>query len=288
MKSHLLLFATTVCYAFIGVFVKMIDGGIHPLVITFFRLIIGLVLLAAILPMFDKNIIGNLKSDPWRFLLLGFIAAVNFATFTTAFTFAPITNVVLFSSSYALWAVIFAWIFMRETATKQELGAICAGMFGIVILNPLQQASFIGNMLALACGLFYGVYLAYLRKELKNHSLSTALWTLVFSSLFLLPAPFIFGAGEFMANLKWLILLGVLCTGMAQLMLSMGLRNVKTDIASMIILSGIPLAGFFGWGFFGEEIGWRTIVGGTIIIASVVYLEAASKRGSKTVPHLHK
>lgn len=288
MKSHLLLFATTVCYAFIGVFVKMIGDGIHPIVITFFRVLIALILLAIVIPFFDRNSLGNLKSDPWRFLLLGLIATVNFATFTTAFTFAPITNVVLFSSSYAIWAVIFAWMFMRETATKQELGAIGAGMIGIIILNPLQSASFIGNMLALACGLFYGLYLALLRKELKNHSLSTALWTLAFSSIFLLPAPFIFGAGDFMGNLKWLILLGVLCTGMAQLMLSMGLRNVKTDVASIIILSGLPLATFFGWGFFGEEIGLRIIVGGGIIVASVIYLEVISERGSKTVPHLHK
>ncbi len=288
MRAHIMLVLTTICYAFIGIFVRMIDSSIHPLVITFFRLLIGAAFLFCAIPFFDKRMFSNLKSDPWRFALLGLMASANFGLYTAAFVYAPITNVVLLSSSYAFFAALFAWLFMNERPTHRGIAAIGIGILGIAIFNPFEPTAIIGNVLALCNGVTYGMYIAYLRKTLGHHGVSTALWVLCFAAAFLIWTPFVFGSGLLVENLKWLILLGLLCTGIAQLNLSIGLQRVRTDVASIIILLGVPFAAVLGWGFFDEAITLRSIIGGAIILASVFYLEAGNEWGTRHGPRLHK
>lgn len=286
MRAHVMLILTTICYAFIGIFVREISG-INPLVIAFFRLLIGTLFLFCAIPFLDKNMFSTFKSDPWRFALLGFMASVNFGLYTAAFKYAPITNVVLLSSSYAFFAVFFAWLLMNERPTRRGIAAISIGALGIAIFNPFEPAAIIGNVLALSTGALSGMYLPYLRKTLVRHGVSTALWVLCFATAFLVWAPFVFGSGLFIENLKWLLLLGLLCTGLAQLNLNIGLQKVRTDVASVIILLGTPLAAMLGWGFFGEVITLRSIIGGAIILASVLYLEVADEWSKKHGPHPH-
>jgi len=132
---------------------------------------------------------------------------------------------------------------------------------------------------------FYSFLIIALRKENKDHAIGAVFWFFLFSTILLLPFPFIFGLGDFSGNVLWYVLgLGILSTGFAYLFYNLALEKIGAEISAIVVmitmsLSGILLAFFI----LSEELNLKVILGGAILILAGVYLQVHNIKFRKAV-----
>ncbi|MFK7858066.1 MAG: DMT family transporter [Granulosicoccus sp.] len=184
-----------------------------------------------------------LKTMPWPLILA---AAVTMASYNLAFFAGVRTTSVAIGTAVALgsgpvWAGIIQAIWNRQLPDKAWWFAVIIAVTGLLIATLGSSSSFTdtplsGIALCLLSGLSYAVY-ALITKQLVTTASASLTTAMVFTgaAAMALPAAFLLaGSPDFhptdFAVMLWL---GVVATGVAYLLFSIGLRYVssKTGVA---------------------------------------------------------
>ena len=275
MKSHLLIGLSAVCFAVIGVLVKIIGNEIPVLTLVFLRCLIALAFLAVVLPFFDKKTFVIRRKDAGEYLIVGALMALSLSAFVSANLFAPVQNVVLINKISPFFVLVFAYFMLKEKITKTKIMALAIAFIGLIIINPIQSGNyFIGNILAMASALFGALMIIEMRKEDQCHSIGDVFWFFLFATIILSPAPFIFGLGNAQGFIPHLLVLGVIGTGLAYLFYNWGLEKLEAKEASILTTIITPIFAIqLAVMILGEPIEPMVLLGGAILIGAGVYLE---------------
>ena len=280
MKSYLYIILSALCLSTIGILVKLIGAEIPIMTLNFYRFFFALIFLVFILPFIDKTTFKLKKSDLKDYILIGFLYAINFCFYTSANLFAPIQNVVLIDSVSVFFIFLFAFFLLKEKITKTKVITLLIAMIGLLIINPFQTGPyFLGNLFALISAVTFGFLVVKLRKEDISHGIGDVFWFFLFAAIFLLPFPFIFGLGNLSAVWLYVILLGVVSTGLAYMFYNLALEKLEAEVVSIISILISPLSAIIlALLILNEALSTRTISGGAMLILAGVYLELHKKR----------
>jgi drug/metabolite transporter (DMT)-like permease len=294
MQRKLAVILSGILAGLIGPIIKLMPADIPPLTINFFRLFISFIFLAIFLPFIDKNTFKFKKEEVKSYLLIGFLIAITFSLYVVALSFAPVSNVVLISSFGVIFVAIFAYIILKEKLKANQKIAMIIALIGLIIINPFNFRSehFIGNMLALAQTLGYGLLMVFIRKEGKTHSLGQIMWFFFFGSLFLSPVLFIYGVGSnFMSALPYLIVLGIFSTAISYGLVTYAAQKMSADTISIMSIITIPLAAIlFAIVLINETLNPRIMIGGGILLMSSIVLHYIRNKHIKSIEkqlHIH-
>ncbi len=94
-----------------------------------------------------------------------------------------------------------------------------------------------GNVLALGAGITMALLITKQRQIDRTHSIGSVLWYLFFASLALSPAVFIWGFGEIAEVWVYVLLLGVISTGLAYLFFNFALEKLEAEVGSIIAMA---------------------------------------------------
>ena len=102
-------------------------------------------------------------------------------------------------------------------------------------------------------------------------------------------APFTSFQGTSTHDLLWLWLYGVMNIGVGFGLYLLGVRRIKTVLASLICMIEIPLAPFWTYLVFGETVSRQSLLGGSVVLLAVLGNLAWSSigRSSPTAEHPH-
>lgn len=271
---HSAVLVTMLCLSFIGVFVKLIGGGVPGMTVSFFRTAIGFLFLLSFVPWIDGAAFRDFKKEMKHYAVIGLLMALGFTMTIFALNYAPVSNVVLVMTTNVIFVSLFASHFLHEKLARKEKGAMALGVLGVIIMNPFHGGYVVGNVLALLVAVIGALLTVFMRQEEKNHTAGTSMWFLFFAMLFLLPAPFIWGVGAISENWFWLLMLGVLCTGLAYLLLSYGLEKVKAEDVSIISMISQPVFAItLAYFLLNEVPSGRMLIGGTVLVLAGIILE---------------
>lgn len=271
---HGAILVTMLCLSFIGIFVKLIDGDVPAMTVSFFRTAIGFLFLLSFVPWIDKNVFRQFKHEARHYAIIGLLMAIGFTLTIFALNYAPVSNVVLILTTGVIFVSLFASHFLHEKITAREKGAMLMGIIGVVIMNPFHGGYIIGNVLALLVAISGALLVVFMRAEEKTHTAGASMWFLFFAMLFLLPAPFIWGVGNIPQNWFWLLMLGILCTGLAYLLLSYGLEKVKAEDVSIISMISQPVFAItLAYFLLGDVPSGRMLIGGGVLLVAGIILE---------------
>jgi drug/metabolite transporter (DMT)-like permease len=258
--------------------IKFIGNSVPILTITFFRVFISFIFLAATIPLFDKNFLKQTPKDVLVYAAIGFVLALGMLLHNSAYLFAPISNVVLFSSSSVIFAAVFAFTILKEKLTKAEIIASVLGIVGLAVMNPFASADLIGNTLAFASAPLFALAVVLMRMEDKAHTASTIFWIFLFATIFLLPLLFIGGFGQSVEKIPELLFIGIIPTGLAYLFMTFSLEKIDSDHYSIINLVVMPLAGIIlAELVFMEGLSLEQIVGGALLISGGIIVRLKDK-----------
>jgi len=280
MKGYLAITLAALCLSFIGIFTNFIGDNIPSISLNFLRLVFATITLAAIMPFLDKSFLRIRKKDLPYLLLIGILTAINFTMFITSFTFVPIANVVIIVALYPLFLIPFSWLILREKTSKRELLSILLAILALIIINPLAPGQYFGNLLALISAIMFALLVAYMRYEDRDHNIGVVFWFMFFATLFLSPSAFVYGFGDLIGNIHWIVLLGVVSTALAYLFFNYALKKLRAERVAIIDITLTPLfAIIFGIFLLGQIPTINIVIGGVILIVSSAIVQWHRKRG---------
>ncbi len=286
-KSHVYLLLAAVCISSVGVFVKLIGSEIPLMTIVFYRVFFGFLFLLLIVPRIDKNAFKITRGDAKEYFLIGLLYAGALSLSVAAFLFAPVQNVVLLHSTSPFFVLVFAYFVLRERITATKILTLVTALIGLVVMNPLNgEGYFFGNALSLAGAFFLGLLTTEMRKENKSHGIGDVLWFFFFASLLLSPLPFIYGFGNLHNAFLYMLLLGVVSTGLAYLFYNLALEKIEAETASITKIVVSPLSAIaLAVLLLSEQLNEEILTGGALLIIAGIYLETHSKKLRKKGEH---
>jgi drug/metabolite transporter (DMT)-like permease len=163
---------------------------------------------------------------------------------------AATSRVAILSYTMPIWAVILAWIFLRERPTGLQPIAIGLCVTGLaVLIYPLTATGIpIGILLALCTGVSWAAGTVYLKwARLDVDAMAIAAWQVVFAFVVIAACMMVFEGGPELQNahadgLVATVMAGVLGTGTAYGLWFSIIRRLPAMTASLGVL-GSPVIG---------------------------------------------
>lgn len=165
----------------------------------------------------------------------------------------------------------------REAVRAKKILAVILSLIGLclIVWAPGMEVKILGVIFALACAGCYTVYTISLSSEnLKNmNSLVTAGYVLLASAVFnffrcLISGEPLFTTG--VEQLKFMLLLAVVCAFAAILLFCLGVKLIGASNASIINTFEPVCACIFGYLLVGDIITTGMVIGGGLVVLAVL------------------
>ncbi len=249
-KGYLELILFSLFAGVVGIFVKLIQN-LDIYSIIFFRALIASIFIFMVI--LEKKNIKELKPQyPFQTLLVGIFQGLAIFFYFASVIQTSVSNGVFLLYTAPIFSIIFTKLFFKEKIEKKTIIGIIITLSGIIfILNP-QTFSFnsketFGNFMGLLSGLFYAA-MALTAKPLmeKVSTYYTAFWQYVIISIMFAFFLKIDSVSLIFKNWWQLLIIGILCTGIAFILFMEGVKKVKAQkifiITALEPLTGTTLA----------------------------------------------
>ncbi len=219
--------------------------------------------------------VKNLEGKMWLYIILLslVVAALSKIFFFLAQSMVTATNTGFLMRISPIFALIFGYIFLKESLTKKHVLVIVFMIFGAYLLATGGKLSLgLGETLLLIVGIFIGIDHTFSRKIIKlgvSPGTLTSLRLIVAAislSLFVLAVSSFSFAG-------WQIyLLSGLLIFLSVFFRNIGLKHIKAGIGSSILLISPVFSAIMGIGLLHEEVTYIQLLGGVIILVGAYLL----------------
>ena len=281
LKSGIiLLILAEFCFASATVFVKYVtnNSDIPAIEITFFRVFLGTIVAA--LYMWQTKT----SFRPKKIKLVIARAVFSFSalvTFFYAVEHSSVTNGNMLNMTYPVFIFLLAPLFKLEKLKKVSLVFLVSAMTGIyLVVFPDFSNINKGDIVGLLSGILAAFAIITLSVAREYDSTVLIVFYLmvigtVCNAVMMVPSFVLPSMNEYPA----LFASGILGL-MGQVLLTMGYKNVSARSGSMVSSSRIVFAALMGFFFFSEALYTRIIIGGLLIIGSIIGVSMLQKKVS--------
>ncbi|SMO83494.1 EamA domain-containing membrane protein RarD [Paracoccus laeviglucosivorans] len=261
-----------------AVIVRSLAGGVHPLIIGFFRALFGLI---AVLPWIVGRVDLRASSYRWMHVLRAALKLASLVTLFVAFAHAPLADATAINFTMPIFLTLGAWLFLRERIGAERLLAVLAGFIGItIIIRPGATAFDPWLLFALAGAILTATIQLILRKMAQRDTTDqlvawnllsmVPLGLLVALPVWQTPTP---------AQLGLLALQGFL-GAMNMTLITRAFSMADASFLAPLDFLRLPIVAVLAFLFFGEIAPAATWIGAAVIFASAL-LTARGLRWSR-------
>ena len=259
-----------------SVIVRHLAEDLHPFEILFFRNLFSLLVLAPLMAPSERTLAGK---GLW--LAHGARAVLKLAAMTSAFfaiSLLPLSVFTAIAFTTPLFVTLGAILFLGEPMRPTRLAALFVGFAGIVVvLRPESVPVGAGAMLALAAAIGLAAVVLVLTFTSGRDSASRIVWLNLVISVplgFAMTIPVWSTPSLLALGLMFLQGAGGLA---AQLAVTSAMSRADASLLVVIDFIRLPLSVGLGYVLFGEAVELGVLVGGAIILCSLVSLFSREK-----------
>ena len=223
------------------------------------------------------------------FILLiipGIFLGIDHAAWHHGIMMTSIANATLFASIAPIFVVIYGYILFSWVVSKKFIYCLILSITGSLFLlyNSLEfnLTNFFGDLWSLLAGAFYGAYLIStgLIRD-RNLNPYIILFYTSLSSAVIIYIIYLFSNESIMPltyNGWFIVLILALISQVFGIgLITWALGKVKTGLASLTLMSEPVTAALLAWIFIGEYLSFFQLLGGFIIIFSILYAQNSSE-----------
>lgn len=269
-------------FAVMNVLAKLLSETHHVIEIGFYRNLIATLPFLFIIFAMGRRDILVIRQKPGGIMIRAVIGTISLIVTFAAFSMMPMADATAFLFTSSLFIPAMGYFFLKEQVGKYRWGAVIVGFIGVLImLQPSGVVSALGVTLALCAALMHATLQTILRHlgKFEKPETITFYFVMIGTIVSALPLPFV-AKPPTMEEIP--LLFGVGLTGaLAQWMLSIAYKNAPAAVVTVFNFSGIIWATLFGFVIWGD---WPTSaiwIGGTVVIASNIFIVYRESRKRK-------
>lgn len=288
MKKHFFILVVGVsCLASGGIFVKLSELG--PITTAFYRILFAMPLALAWgrFSASPRPRVGFWNPPRGDFLLLagsGAFLAFDLILWHISFHHTTVANANLLANLVPFVVVPISWMMFGERISALFLAGLAVTVIGVVLLmsgkiDPSPE-NFLGDFLALATAVFYGLYLATVGRLRSRYNAGDILFWGGFSSLLILFVAAAIWEGDFWPQtLRGVLVLACLAAfsqigGQGLIAVSFG--RLPVAFASVAVLMQPVVAAIYAFAIFSETLSLLEAAGAGVVLCGIY----VAKRGS--------
>tara|TARA_B100001123_G_C15318828_1_gene1027188 strand:+ start:2023 stop:2928 length:906 start_codon:yes stop_codon:yes gene_type:complete len=251
--------------------VKILSNDLNAFIISFFRCLIGLIILLPIIALkkFEALKTKNIKLQIFRCS----INVISMITWFSAISFMHLEKATALGFTTPLFTTILAVLILKEVIKIHRITALLIGLLGtIIIIRPGYIPFDIGTMLMLSASFSFSIVLIMVKKLSEYDSSLTIIFYHLF---FMTPITFIFAIFYWQAiNLNHIFIF-ILMAGaglISHWCLAQAFKLSDTTVVMPLQFTKLIWATLIGYYLFTEQPELWTWIGAIIIFTSVIYI----------------
>lgn len=219
------------------------------------------------------------RSFGWPGVAAALVSLVASVSYVAALQWTSVANVMTIYATLPFLATAIGYVWLGDRVSGRFVVAGLAAFCGIAVTvgASLSPQDLLGLAAALVMTAGFGLQLVIARRFPTLDS--TLMMTLAAGLCVLVALPFMQWSLPGAQALTGAALYGVLTTGVAYVLVLMGSRLTGSGEAGLISMLDVVLGPFWVWLVFGEQVSSATVIGGSIVLFSVIgYLAAPAPR----------
>jgi drug/metabolite transporter, DME family len=281
LPGSLLVLIGAICLSFGGLIVKSFEGANLWQILFwrqfFFSIIVALYLLIT----YKKNFFKSFYNSGLPGFIGGVILGVGFAAYVFSMYTTTVANTNFIITTETIFLAVFGYFALKEKINLITLVSIILGMSGVLIilgssLSIQSSEQFLGNMVAFIMPISFAVLVIIIRK---------------YPNVDMVPAQFT--AGIFAAIIGFLIagnlsisphdlflasLAGFFQIGFGFILITIGSQTTPAAVVGVMMLTESVFGPLWAWLFINEVPPSAVIIGGSIIIFSILFQSFFSRK----------
>ena len=273
----------------------VVDAGLSPAQLTFFRVLVSAILAGLLLLLTDRSAFRVSGRQLAIFAVLGIVgvALLQF-TYAVALSLLPVGITLLIEYTAVLMVATIAFFFLHEQVKARLWVAIGCVLVGLAIVAQVWSSELdpLGVVFAFCAAITLTVYFLGGEREVgKSSPLAVAFWTMLFATLFWaifsgwwqLDPSVLFDDVSLTGNLAqivvplwvplaWNVVLG---SFLAFLLSLIALGRLKATAAGVVASSEVIFAFLVAWLWLGEDLDGVQIIGAGIVLVGIVLAQTA-------------
>ena len=278
----LLAIGATLFGSFMGAGVKLLSDDLHPIIICFYRCLMGLIIIT---PFVAKNNFQALQTDNMRLQIFrALINIISMICWFSAIGMMHFEKATALGFTTPLFTTVLAVLILGEVIRFHRTAALLLGFVGIlIIIRPGYMPFEFGTILMLIASFSFSFVLIFVKKLSATDSSLTIIF---YHLLYMTPAFFILSLFYWEnINLNQLIIFSLMGASglLSHWCLAQAFKMSDTTFVMPLQFTKLIWASLIGLFIFAEQPDIWTWIGGVIIFISVVYItyrEAFKKKGT--------
>lgn len=296
VNGYILVLSAASLWATLGLFYKSLVNwyGMSLIEIVFWRASIASIILFIVLLISSRFSLRISGRDVWVFIGLG---TVGVAGFFAIYIYAidqigmGIAAVLLYTAPF--WVTIFSIFILKERITIVKIISLILTLAGMILvgykyyITDLRFGA-LGIAAGLGAGLGYASHILLSKSAVQKGYSPWAVNAYGFGIGALILLIFqnsneLIRAVSDWRILFWLFLLGLLPTLGGGVAFYSGLRRMPASDASIIATLEPVIAAVLGWAVYSENLEVSQIVGGLLIVGSVILLQFSQRKSESNI-----
>ena len=274
--------------SFVGLYMRLLSQADGFQILFFRSLSLCLIVLMVCCLRRKVTPLMFLKSIDKNDFLIGSFLSLAFVCYVFAMLYTTVASTLLILSATPFIAAIIGWLWINERPRSITWIAMAFAMVGIyfMVRSGYQLGNSFGNLLALLSGFWFALMLVMARHVRKNDILGG---TFVGGAICIFIGAImalIFGTGLKVTTQDLLIILGMgaFGIGIGITLVTWGASHVPAAEVSILVLIESVLGPVWPWLFLNEAMTLSEILGGTLVLGSVVVFAIFSVRTETNSP----
>ena len=277
-----LVTVAAVLWSTAGLFVRVLHLDVWT-ILAWRSLFAALFLALVVWARNGRDTLRAVRAAGWPGLAAIPVSAISMGAYVVALKLTTVANVMIVYATVPFVAAGVSFLWIGERAGRRVLLASGVALIGIAIMAGFatRPQDIAGNAVSFLMTLAFGAQLAMAR---RYPALDMAPINAAGAALCaIISWPLMAGGIPNPHQLIILALFGIVITGFVYLLFLTGGRHIPSGEAGLIGLLEVVLAPFWVWLAFAEQPGLPAIIGGSLVLGSVLWHLAGGKRRTKAL-----
>ena len=283
IPGPILIFWGALCLSFGGLIVKSFEGANLWQILFWRQFFFAIIIILYLLFSYRKNFFKSFYKSGLPGFVAGLFLSVGFAAYVFSMYTTTVANTNFIITTETIFLAIFGYFFLKEKINLITFISIILGMSGVLLivgssLSIQSNEQFLGNVVAFIMPISFAILVIIIRKYPNVDMVPSQLTAGIAAAIigFLIAGKLSISPHDlFLAFLA-----GFFQIGFGFILITTGSQTTPAAVVGVLMLTESVFGPLWAWLFINEEPPISVLIGGAIIICSILLQSFYGKKSS--------